>query len=601
MLSYAKNMARHFLLKDFKKVLSRFANYKISLIFIIPAIIIIILLGILAFYLITNNGKIYPNLNVAGIYVGRNNLTDSTAKLDSRIVTPEYLTLTYQDQSFKINLVDIDLSYNFAASSQKAYDYTRTGHFFIDLTKRVDLIFRPQNLGLVINFNNEKLTKLISVISGQISTNPIEPSVKLVDGEVVVNVGTAGKELNQKELKEKIEYTLKYNSISNIEIPVDVIDSSLSPMESENLQIRAQKFVSKKLIMKFEFNTFTLSDSDILKIIDPRSGYNEEKIQEFIEKTKTSIEREPQNPKFNFEGGKVTEFQPALDGIKLENETFKKQLIESLNVIAETSDKSISFDIPVTKTPPGVTTNEVNDLGIKELIGRGTSTFYHSIPSRVHNVVLAASKINGTLVAPGETFSFNQVLGDVSQFTGYQQAYIISEGKTILGDGGGVCQVSTTLFRALLNAGLPITERQAHAYRVGYYEQDSSPGFDATVYSPSPDLKFVNNTQSHILIVVTANPKKYSLVFELYGTNDGRVSTISKPVVTNVTAPPDDIYQDDPTLPAGTIKQIDFKAWGAKVTFNYSVKKDGQEIYKKTFTSNYRPWQAIYLRGTATQ
>ncbi len=167
-----------------------------------------------------------------------------------------------------------------------------------------------------------------------------------------------------------------------------------------------------------------------------------------------------------------------------------------------------------------------------------------------------------------------------------------------MGDGGGVCQVSTTLFRSILNAGLPIIERQAHAYRVGYYEQDSSPGIDATVYAPSPDLKFKNDTPAYILIEARADPKNYSLVFELYGTSDGRVATISKPIVTNVSAPPEDLYQDDPTLPAGTIKQIDFKAWGAKVTFNYAVKRDSTEIYSKTFISNYRPWRAVYLRGT---
>ena len=95
-----------------------------------------------------------------------------------------------------------------------------------------------------------------------------------------------------------------------------------------------------------------------------------------------------------------------------------------------------------------------------------------------------------------------------------------------------------------------------------------------------------------------ADAKRYSLVFELYGTSDGRVSVVSKPVVTNVIPAPEDLYQDDPTLPAGKIKQIDFRAAGARVTFNYSVSRAGEVIFKKTFVSNYRPWQAIYLRGT---
>ncbi|MEK7112330.1 MAG: VanW family protein, partial [Patescibacteria group bacterium] len=144
----------------------------------------------------------------------------------------------------------------------------------------------------------------------------------------------------------------------------------------------------------------------------------------------------------------------------------------------------------------------------------------------------------------------------------------------------------------------PIIERRAHSYRVAYYEQDSLPGLDATVYDPTADLKFKNDTPAHILIQPIVDTKKATLVFEIYGTSDGRTSTISKPVVANVVPPPEDLYTDDPTLPAGKIKQIDYKAWGAKVTFNYKVERGGENIYQKTFVSNYRPWQAVYLRGT---
>jgi vancomycin resistance protein YoaR len=100
------------------------------------------------------------------------------------------------------------------------------------------------------------------------------------------------------------------------------------------------------------------------------------------------------------------------------------------------------------------------------------------------------------------------------------------------------------------------------------------------------------------LIEASASPKNYSLVFELYGTSDGRVANISKPVVSNVTPALPTVYQDDPTLPAGTFKQTDFSAAGATVKFNYNVKRAGETIYQKIFISNYRPWAAVYLRGT---
>ena len=207
--------------------------------------------------------------------------------------------------------------------------------------------------------------------------------------------------------------------------------------------------------------------------------------------------------------------------------------------------------------------------------------------------------MNGTLVAPGEEFSFVKSVGDITRTTGYQTAYIISQGRTVLGDGGGVCQVSTTTFRASLDAGLPITERKAHSYRVGYYEQDSPPGIDATVFYPTADLKFLNDTGNYILIQEEVDTKKMSMKVSIYGTSDGRKSSVSKPRISNQSSPPASMYVDDPTLPAGTTKQIDWSAFGAKVAFDYKVERNGESIYEKTFVSNYQPWQAVYLRGTA--
>ena len=237
-------------------------------------------------------------------------------------------------------------------------------------------------------------------------------------------------------------------------------------------------------------------------------------------------------------------------------------------------------------------------MGIKELIGKGESTFHGSIASREHNVALTAAKLNGVLVAPGDVFSFNQTVGDISAATGFQAAYIIKDGRTILGDGGGVCQGSTTLFRAVLDAGLPILERQAHAYRVSYYEQNAKPGFDATVYDPTADLKFKNDTPGHILIQTKVDLVKNYLRIEFYGTGDGRKVSIGNIRLWNQTPPPPDIYQDDPSLPAGTVKQVDWKAWGAKAAFDWKVVRNGEVLQEKTFFSNYRPWQAVYLKGT---
>lgn len=333
--------------------------------------------------------------------------------------------------------------------------------------------------------------------------------------------------------------------------------------------------------------------------LSPSYQYSENEFQNTLSPIIREASIEAVDALFQFQNGKALAFRPSKDGQEVDMDTLKRRIASKVPLIVHLGKpEKIVFAVPIRIIKPKVTTDQANTFGIKELISTGTSLFQHSIPNRIYNITLAATRLNGILVAPGETFSFGKALGDISAFTGYKQAYIIQNGKTVLGDGGGVCQVSTTFFRALLNAGLPIVERHAHDYRVGYYEQDSPPGFDATVYVPSIDLSFKNDTPNHILIQTEIDPAVQRLTFYLYGTKDSRQVTISKPVITNRTPAPAPLYQDDPSLAKGTTKQADFAAEGAIVVFTRQVVMNGKTIINDKFVSNYRPWQAVYLKGT---
>ncbi|RJR14781.1 hypothetical protein C4579_04140 [Candidatus Microgenomates bacterium] len=335
--------------------------------------------------------------------------------------------------------------------------------------------------------------------------------------------------------------------------------------------------------------------------LSPPFYWKQEPVVETLDYLGQQIDIPAQDALFEFENGRVSEFKPAKPGRTFDKQAVFQQVSEQFTRIAfdEKSDTSLIFPLPVVAVDPSIKTEAVNGYGIKELIGSGESYFRGSIAGRVHNVALAASRINGVLVKPGETFSFNRTVGDISAATGYKQAYVIKSGRTVLDDGGGVCQVSTTLFRAILDAGLPIVERHAHSYRVGYYEQGGwKPGFDATVYSPTYDLKFTNDTSHYILIQAKTDTANTHLTFELYGTKDGREIAISPVKLWDSRPAPPDLIQDDPTLPNGTMKQVDWAAPGLKATFDYTVSKNGETVFEKSFYSNYVPWQAVFLKGT---
>jgi len=335
--------------------------------------------------------------------------------------------------------------------------------------------------------------------------------------------------------------------------------------------------------------------------LPPLFNWKHEVFDDMANRLAQEINIEPQNALFEFNNGRVTVFKPAQNGQVVDADALRQQFMQTLQTIDNqaTTAAQFAFTIPVAPREATIKTEQANNYGVKELIGSGQSYFHGSIPGRVHNVALAAGRINGVLIPPGETFSFNDAVGDISAATGYKQAYVIKSGRTVLDDGGGVCQVSTTLFRAALNAGLAIVERHAHSYRVGYYEQGGfKPGFDATVYSPSYDLKIKNDTSNHILIQSYTDLNNLSLTFELYGTKDSRLVEISSVKLWDFEPAPPDLNQDDPTLPKNEVKQVDWANPGIKASFDYAVRKDGQELSKKSFYSSYIPWQAVYLHGT---
>ena len=569
-------------------------NKKERLLIFLEILVIIFCTFNLAF-----TGRIFPNTYVAGVNLGGKSEKEAIEILGQKVRIPEVVRLVNSTQTFNITASSIDLSLDLNASAQKALGIHRTGNIIYDFGQRILSFFKREDLGLELTKNDEKFKKLISVISDQVETSPVYPSLKITDNKAVLDKGSIGYELDKNLLMARIGYNFSFADSSDIAIPLLEIDPRLKSEEEAGFLKRGENLVNKKLTISYDNQIFAYQKDGLFSLLDPNNIYNNQKISGITAEIASKLNHEPVNSVFVFEEGRVKEFTPSEDGVKVNEGLFFQMIAGNLRTLEETDAQESNIAVPVALTPPQVTTSDVNNLGIKELIGRGVSYFAGSIPGRIHNINLASSKFMGIIVPPGETFSFTKTVGDISIQTGYKQAYIISQGKTILGDGGGVCQVSTTLFRAALNAGLPILERTTHAYRVGYYEQSSPPGLDATVYSPTVDLKFKNDTPNHILIQTRVDNKKMMLTFEIYGTNDGRVAQVSKPKITNQIAPPPDVYQDDPTLPQGKITQTEHKAWGATVSFNYTVERSGEIIYKKTFTSKYQPWAAVYLRGTA--
>lgn len=539
-------------------------------------------------------GKNYPFVEVAGFSVARLNTAETQTILAQKFTIPETIYLKHQDQLLEIKSQDVNLKYDFSQTAQNAYLVGRSGNFF----QNIPSLFKKISLPLVYSVDKLTLNQKLKEIERSLKLSPQMAKISVVRGAVTVQNGTDGEELDLTNFNQQLSSMAESGQFSPIVIKTTTVTNKLTLEQLQTAKARGQKLLDKNALLYVDDLEVKVTGTQLVSLVDPAGGVSQTALEELTKEVATQVSREPQNPIFVVNGDKVSEFAPSKDGLMVKQKDLEVVIIQILDKLENNLLITYSSEIPVERTPSEYKTQDVNNLGINELIGVGESDFKGSIPSRIHNVKLAASKFQGIVVKPQETVSFNKILGDVSVLTGYQQAYIIKDGATILGDGGGVCQVSSTMFRAALNTGLPIIERRAHAYRVYYYEQNSQPGLDATVYDPSPDLKFKNDTPNHILIQTKMDEKNSHLTVEIYGTSDGRKATISKSTVTDIIPPPEDIYTDDPTLPAGTIKQVDHKASGAKITFNYTVERGGETIFQKTFVSVYQPWSAKFLRGT---
>lgn len=246
-------------------------------------------------------------------------------------------------------------------------------------------------------------------------------------------------------------------------------------------------------------------------------------LQNYLKSLSEKVHRDPQNAKLKMEAGKVSVFVLSQKGIDLDIPASQKKITDYLK--KKKTDASLT--LVYSEIEPEIKTNSIENMGITDLIGEGTSNFAGSPPNRVHNIQVATKRYDGLLIKPGEEFSFIKNLGDVDAEHNYLPELVIKNNKTEPEFGGGICQVSTTIFRAAVYSGLEITARKNHAYPVSYYNPQ---GMDATVYIPRPDLRFINNTPGYILIQTKIEGTQ--LTFDFYGTNDGRKTNIIGPKIT---------------------------------------------------------------------
>jgi len=564
--------------------------------------------------------KFYPGIKISGQPIGGKTPSEANLLLKDLFRNrQEVLVFEYQNQHLEINPVTAEPILDIDDKLNQAYSIGRSSNSLQALQEQFQTLVFGKNIDLKTTYQKEPLLfSQIDALGLVVAKEPVNAQIRL-ETEITVTPSQEGQRLNKDKLKKLLLDYFSLKTDKPASLPINTIKPGFDTSLAQAAKMALEQIKISPIKLTFEKSSWVIDQPTLFSLLDLQGASKENalpvtssqviiqssnitstkvlldpvKLSNFLDSVATKTNQPVQDAKFTFDPttSKVSEFQASQEGKELDKEKITTLINQAL-----ATNLNTEVEVPIKTILPKITQSEASNFGINKLLGQGFSNFSGSITNRIFNVGLASSRINGTLIPPGETFSFNQTVGEVSGATGYKQAYVIKSGRTVLDDGGGVCQVSTTLFRAVLNAGLPITARTAHAYRVGYYEQGFPPGLDATVFSPTVDFKFTNNTPAHILVQTATSGT--TLTIGLYGTDDGRVTSVSTPIITSQTPPLPELRQDDPTLPKGTVKQVDWPAWGANVYFKRTVTRNGEALITETWNSNYRPWQAVYLVGT---
>jgi vancomycin resistance protein YoaR len=550
--------------------------------------------------------RVMPGVYVWDVDLGSLNREESVAHLASSFAYPvdRHPILRYEQQTWPVTPGDLGAELDVAATVDAALAIGHEGTLLERLEEQILVLLDSRLVMPVFRFEPGAGTMFLSRIAREIN-RPLHNAGLAVGEDLAVEIvsGQTGRQLDQEATRQALAVRIE-----------EMVGGEVQAVFRESAPLLTDLGATQEQVRRILGGPITLAAPDsgpwIIEpatlaewlILQPDKGddgkptlsvsLNPNHLTDFAQDIASEVNRPAVDAQFRFDdaSGALVTAAESVPGRTLDI-TSTVALIEA----AATGDER-TVALPLVSEPPEISSENATALGIVELIAEGKTSFAGSSAARIQNITVGAAQFDGLLIAPGETFSFNHYLGEVTAEKGYEEGIIIWGNTTRADVGGGLCQVSSTAFRAAFWAGVPIAERWAHAFRVSYYEPPI--GLDATIYSPQVDLKWVNDTGHYILIQTYVDKANQRLSFRFYGTNPGRTVEMDGPHEANPVKHGPAVYRDDPTLPKGQTKQIEWAKDGLDVTIYRIIKEDGIEVQRDTFFSRYRPWQAVYLVGT---
>jgi vancomycin resistance protein YoaR len=519
------------------------------------------------------------------------------------------VALTYAGETWTPSLAELGARFDTEAVARAAVTAGRHG----DPLTRLRELWQLWRHGLDVTprlvVDQRSLQSYLLGVALLLERPPENAALSITTARVVGTPGAAGVQVLVDATANDVLLALR--DLRPREVPVRTrrLDPSIGDAALVAAQSEAMALLQSSIEMRHNERVWVWSPERLAELlrVEPVAGRLElrvdaERLARAVEGLAQQVDTGTAEPRVRFTNGALQIVEPGRPGWRLRQEettTALQQLLLSASPVTRT------LTLPVDELQPRITAANLDNLGITGLVAEGKSSFAGSAAYRITNIKAGARRMDGVLIAPGEEFSFNRQLGDVNAENGFVEGYAIIGNRTQLEWGGGVCQVSTTVFRASFWAGLPITERHAHAFYISWYDRfglgpyGDGQGLDAAIYTGVTDLKFVNDTGAWLLMQTEVDEVNQVLTVQFYGAPPARQVQLEGPLITNeVRAPAEPVYVDDPTLPRGAVRQSDVARSGRDITVYRVIVEDGAEVSREAFFTRFRAWPNIFVRGT---
>lgn len=547
-----------------------------------------------------HTNRIFSGVTIAGVPVGGLSRSVAFERVsDALALYPlPSVSVTYNNRQWPITGEDVRVSTDLLAAVNRAYLVGRTGTFAMNLTDQLASALGATDITPDVILETSQLRYTIDQIATEIREparaamqigSVVVPAQPGLDVDVEATVAALTGALENRTPGQPVLVPLTVAELAPPAAPV--ASATATPGSAQPSNVAAT--IGPLLLRDAQFGLSFAIDPATLQAIslagDPTS-VDEGKLRALLESWAAQIDVAPRNARLRFDPATQSPIvtQESRVGRKLDVDATAATIQWAL------ASGNTNADLTITTVLPQVDSNRVYEMGIRELVASGTSYFAGSSAERMRNIGVAAVKFEGVVIPPNGIFSFNQFVEDVSAANGFEDSLIIWGDRTAVGIGGGVCQVSTTIFRSAYEAGLPIVERYNHGYVVSWYGE---PGLDATIFTPTVDFRFRNDTGAYLLMEPVMDANNGVLTVNLYGTKPNRQVIISEPVKKDIQPAPPALYTVDPSLAPGQIKQVDWAQQGMTVEVTRTIIENGQ-TRTETLVSKYQPWRAIYLVGS---